>query len=905
MTQPRRTPTPREPRSPRQHRRTVFVIPHTHWDREWYEPSVRFRQRLVEVMDSVIGLLERHPDFNRFLLDGQCILLEDYLQLRPAEHERIERLARHGKLLLGPWYVLADEILSSDEALVRNLLVGTRVARSFGHRLDVGYSPDAFGHPASLPTILAGFGIRRAVMWRGYGGELGQDGDLFRWAGPDGAVVLAHHLPPAGYEVGGALPAERRKLGARWTEIRQMLLPRAGERPLLLLNGADHHAPQAGLSRVLGGLRRVAPEFRFVVGSPSDYFDALPTVDDVPNVEGELRFSYRYTWTLQGVHSTRARLKAAIAEGDRLLVRWAEPQTALAAATGHADRRSLLDAAWQDHLRNHFHDSLAGTVADEVARDVARRASHVVVQARGLADDALHDRLGQDRARARRHPERWEPSLIVVNPSAYPRSGVVETTLTVFRRQIVMGPPAPKRRPEGTSSPNPPRLLDARGAPVPLQVLDRFETYERLDSPDHYPKQDEVVAYRVALRSGTVPALGLRSYGVDEGRPKSPVADFVGAGRGRLWSAWCRLSAGAGGGFTLQVRKGKRTFEHLGLIESEGDEGDTYTFEPTLENAPAPASWSRPRVRWRGPLIAVLAREFQLGERVRGTLSVRLDAASRLIRVVVEGENRAGQHRLRVLFPLPWSVAGVPHVADMQYGPVVRTRRKYDTRDFVREWPVATAPLHRYVSVPGGLTVFPRGLFEYELRADGVLAVTLFRAVGELSREDLAARPGHAAWPAATPDAQELGPFRAELALAMDTVGPESSADRWDAIERLAEEFHAPLAGRMLRYGIDVPHSVAGPELRGRGLVFKALKPAEAIDGMVLRCVNVLDRPTRGQWALPFRGKRAFRARLDESRVADARLERKGRAIWFDAKPREVVTIVVEYGERGASSRKR
>jgi alpha-mannosidase len=234
----------------------------------------------------------------------------------------------------------------------------------------------------------------------------------------------------------------------------------------------------------------------------------------------------------------------------------------------------------------------------------------------------------------------------------------------------------------------------------------------------------------------------------------------------------------------------------------------------------------------------------------------------------------------------------------MQYGPVTRRRQAYDTSGFPSEWPVQTAPVHRYVSVGGrgaGLTVFTPGVREYELTDDAIV-MTLFRSVGELSRSDLAARSGNAAWPASTPGAQETGPFRADFGIAFCGVGEEGGPEDWDLIERLAEEFHAPAAGLMLRYGIDVPESIPGPELRGVGLAFKALKDAETGDAVVVRCVNLTTKAVNGVWKWPVPISRAARARLDESVIADLPVAQGGREIPFVARPREVVTIIVTPG---------
>src|SRR5919109_5428942 len=160
--------------------RTYHLIPHTHWDREWYLTRAEFVCRLVPALDDLIARLESEPGFRAFLLDGQTVHLGDYLAVRPEMEKRVRGLVASGRLQVGPWYVLADELVPSGESLVRNLLVGRADAERFGGRLDVLYSPDAFGHPAIWPVLAAEFGVRCGVLWRGLGGERGQKGDLFR-----------------------------------------------------------------------------------------------------------------------------------------------------------------------------------------------------------------------------------------------------------------------------------------------------------------------------------------------------------------------------------------------------------------------------------------------------------------------------------------------------------------------------------------------------------------------------------------------------------------------------------------------------------------------------------------------------------------------------------------------------
>src|ERR671923_159392 len=105
------------------------------------------------------------------------------------------------------------------QSLIRNLLLGQADADRFGGRNDVLYSPDAFGHPAVWPQLAGEFGLRYGVIWRGLGGEPGQERDLYRWRGSDGREVLLYHLPPGGYEIGAGLPTKPDRLGEAWSRV--------------------------------------------------------------------------------------------------------------------------------------------------------------------------------------------------------------------------------------------------------------------------------------------------------------------------------------------------------------------------------------------------------------------------------------------------------------------------------------------------------------------------------------------------------------------------------------------------------------------------------------------------------------------------------------------------------------
>src|SRR5947209_279253 len=178
-------------------KRRVSIIPHTHWDREWYSPFQTFRLRLVDLLDDLLPRLDADPSYAHFMLDGQMAVVDDYLAVRRGAEPTLRRLAASGRVSAGPWYILMDEFLVSGETTVRNLQRGLDRAAAFGGAMDVGYLPDMFGHVAQMPQLLQQFGFEHAVVWRGVPSVVERSG--FWWSALDGSTVRAQYLWPEGY----------------------------------------------------------------------------------------------------------------------------------------------------------------------------------------------------------------------------------------------------------------------------------------------------------------------------------------------------------------------------------------------------------------------------------------------------------------------------------------------------------------------------------------------------------------------------------------------------------------------------------------------------------------------------------------------------------------------------------
>ena len=338
-----------------------LVVPHTHWDREWYVPFEVFRLRLGTVVDAVLDVLERDETFASFTLDGQAIVLEDYVELRPEQEERLRALLAAGRLEAGPSYVLPDEILVGAESLVRNLLLGRRVCRRFGvEPSTAGYHPDSFGHPAQTPQILAGFGIETFLFSRGLG-----DLDVrFRWRAGDAEVVACQFLPH--YDNFARL-VDADDAVERVEGIVERFGDVAGD-TIVLANGSDHLPIQPQLPEICRELEQRYDK-RFRIGRYSDF---TPTGDGLPSYEGELVGS-RLQNLLRGVNSARMYLKQANEAAERRLLGVETVAALRALRDGAPFPSAAVRLAWRDLLRNHPHDSICGCSCDEVHRDMLVR----------------------------------------------------------------------------------------------------------------------------------------------------------------------------------------------------------------------------------------------------------------------------------------------------------------------------------------------------------------------------------------------------------------------------------------------------------------------------------------------------------------------------------------------------
>jgi hypothetical protein len=792
------------------------VVPHTHWDREWYEPFQTFRMKLVSLVDGLLHQLEADSSYRHFLLDGQVAVVDDYLEIRPENEERLRALAAAGRLSVGPWYILMDEFLVSGETLVRNLQAGVERGASFGGVMNVGYLPDMFGHIAQMPQLLASAGFEHTVVWRGVPSAV--DRTAFVWEAPDGSEVRAEYLV-AGYGNGAALPDDAkaliRRLRAQVEEFGPFLAP--GD-PMLLMNGTDHLRPQPGLGRLLAEANQIQDDFELAITPLPEYLQSAPR-DGLPHWRGELRSGFR-TNVLMGVASNRVDVKQAAAGAERLLERMAEPLSALFLPAGEWPA-SFLDVAWKRVIRNSAHDSVCACSVDDVVDAVLHRYAEARHIGRGLADAAL----------AAVATSMSSPGPVVVNPSQRDRRGMVEVvvpavgepgpdiqvlseraglpgTVTLEGETVkgMLGMIQGARIDDDTyitgvtlteDDPDLVITLSIGTQPhddVPVEEVKR-ELFTRLTARPETPVRvaiDQPPIRRALAIQDEVPGYGWSHFSPSPLAHRAEVTGDPASG----------LTLG-NGLVTVVVDPGDGTFSldgvpGYGRLVDDGDEGDTYNYSPPAHDSSVDAPESVViRAGDRGPVraTAVINAVYRWPERVdpkskervgsvavtvETTLEVRADDP--VVRVRSGYVNPSRDHRLRVHLPLR-EPAATSH-AECAFTVV---ERGLTAEGRSEEFPTPTFPSRRFVQA-GGLTVVHDGLLEYELvdiaddpsagepRA-AALAVTLLRATGMLSRPGMSRRPLPAGPMTPIEGPQLLGPMTAQYALAVGEIDAYAMAD--------------------------------------------------------------------------------------------------------------------------------
>ncbi|MBP8129494.1 MAG: hypothetical protein KA184_07915 [Candidatus Hydrogenedentes bacterium] len=730
----------------------------THWDREWYEPFQEFRMWLVELIDEVMDLMDRDPEYRCFHLDGQTIVLEDYLYVRPEQRERLMRFLRDRRLLVGPWYNLPDEWLISGESFVRNLMKGARICRDFGVKpAQFAYTPDQFGHIAALPMIMAGFGLRCGICWRGTQDE--EYPAQFVWVGPDGSRMVTHKLKDHGGYTPFLLHVRHPLEGAAYEveKVRELFDPyfeteknRAPAPFVLLLDAVDHQRPDPRMPELFRALQQSRPDIAFVWGTLEDYgAELLRHESELPERKGELRQPCRthdrlYQYLIVHTLSSRYPVKKRNGQCQALLEKWGEPMALFQMLAGGAPVLSYLDRAWTFLMKNHPHDSICGCSIDQVHRDMRYRFDQCE-----LIGDGVVRRATAHVGGAAIDGDAWK-NVVVHNPLPFARKEIVNIAI-----------PFPADFGEKTGycfidalaaseRVNKFYLLDDAGRRLPYQHvrIERGAAFKHLNSIGRkHTAQADIYHTAVELQLPPGGYMGIRVEGTH-----AATRTFGSLRTGPLTAAngLVALEVRHDGTACLRHEGSARVFDGLFLYEDCGDSGDGWTRGPLIDDIVfrSPGNSVATAVEEDGPLRTVfrIEREFLLPRRLEKPHYHRSDDRTPLrivdfltvekhnpcLRVRTVIRNTVCDHRLRVLFP-----TGARSGRSFAETPFAVVERAIEVPPDTAEWQERVNPESAFTSYCGvldgcgGLALLsPWGLHEYEVTqtSERSIALTLFRA---------------------------------------------------------------------------------------------------------------------------------------------------------------------------------
>lgn len=770
----------------------LHVVSHTHWDREWYLSFENFRLLLVDLVDHLLEILEGDPEFRFFHLDGQTVVLEDYLELRPHNRARLESLIRAGRILIGPWYLQNDEFLTSGEATIRNLLIGRRICAEFGApAMAVGYIPDQFGNISQMPQILRGFGIGSAVFGRGSQGPVDESGKPlpeFLWEGGDGSEVFAIHLMDW-YNNAQRFPADTQRAVAMCQEIIERQRGRARTRHLLLMNGVDHLEVQENLSGILGTLNASANEFRVVHDTLPHYIQCVRGgLSDVPRYRGEFREGDEGN-VLSGTASSRVYLKQLNFRCQQELQVWAEPFAVWARVLGcEYDFQSAIDYAWKMLIQCHPHDSICGCSIDEVHFQMTSRFRRVL----DVLNDQLARALGFIAGSVKVESGVFHSQIVIFNPLPISRSEVVRAQVDTLAAEDL-------RRMT---------ILDGEGNAVAFEVLSTRLIMKRVINPKRLPKLLRVRRSEVVLGPVGLPPCGYAALVMSgsKGRRKNRLqmdessyagAALIGAQTGQgidakakeagterrvsrrvaaplqrkrrvarlagvqiaesgalLRNEYLSVSFNADGTINLAERNSDRSFHGMHFFEDTGDSGNEYIYrQPKNDSERTTRGVSavleviedssliqivRVSYPWRIPANVDDRKQSRVKREVNCTIESTfvLRGGSKMLEVETRIINAAKDHRLRVMFPT--HLLAHTSFADAPFDIV---ERPFDLGVPNRN---NQHPMQSFFTVSGndgkGLAILSAGMPEFEVRKPNAeMCLTLLRCVdllGDLPSEE-------------------------------------------------------------------------------------------------------------------------------------------------------------------------
>lgn len=776
-------------------KKKVYIISHSHWDREWYMGFEHHHMRLVQLMDDLFDLFKNDPDFNSFHLDGQTIILDDYLAVRPEKREELMHWIKVGKLRIGPFYILQDDFLISSEANVRNTQYGIKESKKYGKPVALGYFPDTFGNMGQTAQMMQLSGLDtvafgRGVTPTGFNNQTSQGAydstySEMWWQGPDQSKVLGI-LFANWYSNGNEIPVDRQAAKSYWEQKLADAEKFAATNDLLMMNGVDHQPVQKDLSQAIKVANELFPDYEFIHSNFDDYIAALKQdlPADLSTIEGELTSQATSGWyTLANTASSRIYLKQKNTQVQRLLENQVEPLILLANSNDETTQ-DRLDYAWKTLLQNHPHDSICGCSVDEVHEGMLHRFETAKQVGTDLAQNALAEfvtKIDTSKFSAKSYP------FVILNTTESAKQEEVVVTLKVKQRLFKDSTPQ-KAYDEMLAYVNELHdlaVVDENNVVQPAKIVRRYAKFN-YDLPDDQFRIPYMAAYIDVAVAPKVAAFSWKTLALVTDCQQKVSDQLCEQADSVLENARLKVSVNSDGQVDILDKKTKKNYVDVLSFEDTGDIGNEYIYKRSSDNQ---------RLFFKSPVHHVVKDSLLNGQSLRfyqeellpqsadqrlayeqqAVIDITQRTAARSqklakfgievelkllndenrLLVNIKGNNQLKDHRLRAIIKTDFVTT--THQAESIFEVVERPNKV----SAVWENPENPQHQHSFVGLKtneAGVVVGNYGLNEYEVnQAGNEIAVTLLRCVGEMGDWGYFA----------TPQAQCQGAFEAQLSLSL------------------------------------------------------------------------------------------------------------------------------------------
>ena len=850
-------------------KKTVHIISHSHWDREWYMPLERHKMKLLDLMDTSMDLFENDEGFKSFHLDGQTIVLDDYLEIRPSQRERVEKFTKNGSFRVGPFYILQDEFLTSGESNVRNIQVGVKSAKEYGNLTKVGYFPDAFGNAGQMPQLLKQAGMEAIAFGRGVrpvgpNNQVDESGKYqstyseMMWESPDGSALLGI-LFANWYCNGMEIPVEEEAAKAYWDKKLKDAELFASTGELLMMNGCDHQPVQKDLSAAIETAKKLYPDIEFVHSNFEDYIKCVKEAveEELTTVKGELTSQETDGWsTLVNTCSSHVFLKRLNRQNEVLLERMAEPMAAFAAEAGKEYPHDRLTYAWKILMQNHPHDSICGCSVDQVNKEMEIRFDRSMEVGKTIVEEAtayLTEKIDTSAFAENSVP------FVVYNTTGWDKTASVTLTLDVERDRNLWLDKGYKAMTALTLPEY--KVVDAEGNVVEATVCDNGVHFNYDLPDDAFRKPYMARQVKVTLFAENVPANGYKTYALVpcETAPAFE-AEFANT-ETKLENKYLVVAVNEDGTLTVTDKTTSKTYADICYFEDTLDAGNEYiyvcppenpailtkgmkaevkvveqsSFKTTVEivhKLELPVSADEQLAKEQASMTGLLSRRCHRSAEMTTVelhTFVTLEKDSKTLQFKTEFNNTAKDHRLRVVVPTGLVCDG--HYTESVFEVVKRPNVHSPL------WVNPSKCEHQQGftamnDAEGGVVVGNIGLYEYEILPEeqNAIAVTLLRATGELG--DWGVFP--------TELSQQLRPITTEYMLSFYS-GDFLEAESYSEVYKF--QTPAVTAQTVVKNGV-YPAAKSFLTWKGKSLLFSNIKRKTDGTDLMVRVANYSNEPT-------------------------------------------------------------